>query len=245
MEFSGKKFLVTGASQGIGRELVIELSKRGAEIAIVGRSIATLEQTCSLASDSKHIHICPGDLRKSAEVERIWQATQSALGGVDVLMNIAGVWHDHNRKYQGPRLFETAPEEIDEVIEVGLLGALRLSRLVIGHMVRKRSGKIVFVSCGFAGPHEASGWLHYYVTNKSIEALIGGLAAEMRPYDIQVNGIAPWFVASEAGVKFFPEQSATALKLSTVVDMLLFLASPASDHISGQIVELRSKADHS
>jgi NAD(P)-dependent dehydrogenase (short-subunit alcohol dehydrogenase family) len=72
---------------------------------------------------------------------------------------------------------------------------------------------------------------------------VAGLAAELRAHRIQVNAVAPWFVATEAVRQFYPEQAAAALDPASVVDMALFLASPVADHISGQTIELRSKDD--
>ena len=110
-------------------------------------------------------------------------------------------------------------------------------------MIAAGAGKVIFFSCGFAGPAEAVGWLHYYVTNKAIDALVAGLSVELRPHNVQVNAVAPWFVATEAVQTFYPDQSSQALLPSEVVDTVLFLASPPADHISGQSIELRSKRD--
>jgi 3-oxoacyl-[acyl-carrier protein] reductase len=138
---------------------------------------------------------------------------------------------------------DTPAEEIDEVLEVGLMGGFHLTRLVLPGMMRARAGKVVFLSCGFSGPTEAAGWVHYYVANKAIDALVAGLAAELRPHNIQVNAVAPWFVATEAVRAFYADQTAAALEPASVVDMALFLASPRADHVSGQTIELRSKTD--
>jgi NAD(P)-dependent dehydrogenase (short-subunit alcohol dehydrogenase family) len=81
------------------------------------------------------------------------------------------------------------------------------------------------------------------VTNQAIEAFTRGLAAEVREHEIQVNCIAPWFVASEAVLRFFPAESESALAVEDVTRLAEFLLSPDADHINGQIIELRSKRD--
>jgi len=243
MNFEGKRVVVTGASRGIGRELVKALVEEGATVAATGRSKARLEETRSLTSHPRRVHLCAGDLRIATDVQQIFREAQSSLGHIDVLMNVAGVWHDEGRKYQGPLAAETSAAEIDEVLDVGLKGAFHLTRLVLPEMMRARAGKVVFLSCGFAGPAEAVGWVHYYVTNKAIDALVAGLAAEQRPYNVQVNAVAPWFVATDAVKAFYPDQIAAALTPQRVVDLLLFLASAQADHMSGQTLELRSNAD--
>ena len=241
--FEGQRVLVTGASRGIGRALVQRLVVGGARVAASARSTDGLAATRASAVDPERVHLCPGDLRRAADVQGIVTAARQALGEIDVLMNVAGVWHDRDRKYQGPSLADTPADEIDEVIDVGLKGAFHLTRSVLPGMIRASAGKIVFLSCGFAGPAEAAGWVHYYVTNKAIDALVAGLGAELRPHNIQVNAVAPWFVATEAVKTFYPDQVALALAPDEVVDMALFLASRAADHLSGQVIELRSKQD--
>jgi NAD(P)-dependent dehydrogenase (short-subunit alcohol dehydrogenase family) len=243
MSFDGKRALVTGASRGIGRELTRALVDQGAIVAISGRSAASLEQTRALCSQPEHVHLCPGDLRQSSDLEAIAAGAQQKLEQIDLLVNVAGVWHDAESKYQGPLAVDTPTARINEVIDVGLKGSFQLTRLVLPGMIRAGAGKVVFFSCGFAGPAEAVGWLHYYVTNKAIDALVAGLSVELRPHNIQVNAVAPWFVATEAVQTFYPEQSSAALSPADVVDAVLFLASPRADHISGQSLELRSKRD--
>jgi NAD(P)-dependent dehydrogenase (short-subunit alcohol dehydrogenase family) len=119
-----------------------------------------------------------------------------------------------------------------------------VARPSLPHMIRQRAGKILQRSCGFAGPHEAAGWLHYYVTNKAIEAFTRGLAYEARAHEVQVHCIAPWFVATEPVRRFFPGESETALDPKDVARLAAFLLSREADHISGQVIEVRSKRDH-
>jgi NAD(P)-dependent dehydrogenase (short-subunit alcohol dehydrogenase family) len=241
--FDGKRVIVTGASRGIGRALVGALVTQGAIVAASARSLDGLAETRAGVTDARRVHLCPGDLRRAIDRETIVAEARRHLGEVDVLMNVAGVWHDAEHKYQGPVVADTPAEEIDEVLEVGLMGGFHLTRLVLPGMMRARAGKVVFLSCGFSGPTEAAGWVHYYVANKAIDALVAGLAAELRPHNIQVNAVAPWFVATEAVRAFYADQTAAALEPASVVDMALFLASPRADHVSGQTIELRSKTD--
>jgi NAD(P)-dependent dehydrogenase (short-subunit alcohol dehydrogenase family) len=243
MNFEGCRAVVTGASRGIGRELVKALVSEGALVAASGRSVADLQRTRALTMNPERVHLCPGDLRCASDVQQIAAAAHEHLGNIDILMNVAGVWHDGDRKYQGPSAAETSTDEIDEVLDVGVKGAFHLTRAFLPGMIAAAAGKVVFVSCGFAGAAEAIGWVHYYVANKAIEALVAGLAAELRPHRVQVNAVAPWFVATEAVRHFYPDQAHSALTPADVVEIALFLASSRSDHISGQTVELRSKTD--
>jgi NAD(P)-dependent dehydrogenase (short-subunit alcohol dehydrogenase family) len=242
MNLANKTALITGASRGIGRQIALRLSAEGARIALVARSRDGLEETKRLADPSRTTIFC-ADLRETAEIEGLGKAVHRDLGEVDILVNAAGVWHDEDHAFRGPYLQDTPVSQICDVLDVGLRASFLLSRIFLPDMIRKRGGKILQLSCGFAGPHEASGWLHYYVTNKAIEAFTKGLAAEVRQHEIQVNCIAPWFVASEPGLRFFPAESQTALDPKHVASLAVFMLSTDADHVSGQIVELRSKLD--
>jgi len=243
MRLAGKSALVTGASSGIGREIARFLGAEGARLALVGRSRGGLEETGRLVGRPDTRMFC-ADLRDGQAVEHLAESVHTTFGEIDILANVAGVWHDQESKYQGPLLADTPVAQIDEVLGVGLRASFLLTRLFIPGMIRRRSGKILQISCGFAGPHEAIGWLHYYVTNKAIEALTTGLAAELREHEVQVNCIAPWFVATEAVHHFYPTESQKALDPQDVAKLAAFLVSTDADNISGQIIELRSKLDH-
>ena len=241
--FEGKTALVTGASSGIGREIAVSLARAGASLGLVARSRDGLEETRRLTKQPG-ARLFRADLRNEKAIARLGPAVRSRLGEIDILVNAAGVWHDERGKYHGPRLAQTPVRQIRDVLDVGLRAGMLVSRLFLPGMMRRRSGKILQIACGFAGPHEAVGWLHYYATNKAIEAFTAGLAAELREYEVQVNCLSPWFVSSEAVVRFFPKESKRALSVRDVARQALFLVSGEADHISGQAIELRSKLDH-
>ncbi len=85
-------------------------------------------------------------------------------------------------------------------------------------------------------------WLHYYVSKKALEAFTVGLADELREYQVQVNCISPSDVATEPLKRFFPEDADTALDPSEVADLAVYLiSSSTADHITGQIIVIKSK----
>ncbi len=242
MKLEGQFAIVTGASRGIGAEIARHLAAEGATVALVGRRSEALEETAR-SLDGNRGRIFTADLRDAPEIAGLSRSVHASFGRVDILVNAAGVWRDEHEKFHGPNLADTPEGQIDEVVDVGLRASMLLSRLVLPGMIENRRGKILQIACGFAGPHEAKGWLHYYVTNKAIEAFTAGLAAEVRSHEIQVNCIAPWFVASEAVVRMFPSEAKTALATGDVAKLAGFLVSRDADHISGQTIELRSKLD--
>lgn len=240
--FRGKTCVVTGGSTGIGREIALRLAASGANVCVVGRSKAALERT-KRDSGKKPLHVYLADLLDCDRIQSTVAEIQRDHGRVDILINVAGVWHDERRAYVGRKLWAIKSSELDEVLDVGLRAALQLTRAVLKDMVRQRSGKIVFVSCAFDGPQEATGWLHYYVANQAIEAACKGLAVELRGHGIQANCVAPSFVATPAVKRFFPKEAKRALAPSEVADAALFLASDEADTVTGQVVQLRSKRE--
>ncbi len=242
MNLTNKTALITGASRGIGRQIALRLAAEGARVAIVGRYRSSLEETARIIGIPGTGIFC-ADLRHAAEIERLAKEVHQDFGETDILVNAAGLWHDENGAYRDLHLQDTPSDQINDVLRVGLHASFLLSRLFLPDMVRKGTGKILQISCGFAGPHEAVGWLHYYVGGKAIEAFTIGLAAEVRQYEVQVNCIAPWFVATGPVLELFPTESQTALDPTDVANLAAFLVSADADHISGQVIDLRSKLD--
>ncbi|MGH9238074.1 MAG: SDR family oxidoreductase [Vicinamibacterales bacterium] len=240
---AGKLAVVTGASRGIGAEVARLLSSAGARLVITARHEDALRHVAgSLKGPAL---VVPADLRDQQSTDRLIAETEAHAGIPDIVVNIAGVWHNQSTLYQGPRLWETPTEQIAEVLDVGLHGAFRVARGFLPAMVKRGAeGHVVQIGCGFAGAHEAVGWLHYYVANRALAAFTEGLAAELRPHKIRVNCVAPWFVATDYVRQFYPEQSKTALLPTRVADVIVaLLAGPMSLDVSGQVIELRSDSE--
>ena len=118
-----------------------------------------------------------------------------------------------------------------------------LTSLLLPSMVRRNAGHVLNISGVFSGG--ADGWLHYYVSKKALEAFTIGLAQEVWDVEVQVNCISPADVATEPYERFYPESADRALKPEEVAEVALMLLGDASRHITGQIIEVRNRADHS
>lgn len=231
-----KVAVITGGSSSIGEAIALEFSSRGFHICLVGRSIDKLNKTAKLLDQDPTLMI--GDLRSKNEIEEVASKINKNLGRVDVLVNTAGVWHNSKKMYYGNNLIQTPVEQMDDVLSVGLHGTMFLTKSLLPIMIKRKYGKIINFSCYFLGPHESEGWIHYYVTNKAIEAFTSGLAIELREFKIQVNCVAPRYVASSALKKFLPEKISGSLLPSEVAKTVSYLASKEADTVSGQIIQL-------
>lgn len=244
MDFHGKVAVVTGASSGIGRATAELLAARGAHVVLAARSQGKLESVQKgIRQQGGSATVVPCDLTDLGQIEGLASRVAETLGGADVLVNAAGAWHDSNLPFKGPPLDETPAEQIDHLFAVELRATVHVTRALLPVMRARRRGKIVNLACGFAGPHEGRGWVCYYVANEGVSAFTRALACELREVDVQVNAVAPWFVRSEAVVRFFPEESKTAVETGDVARLIAYLASPEACHLSGQVIEIRSRDD--
>ncbi|MGH2485815.1 MAG: SDR family NAD(P)-dependent oxidoreductase, partial [Ktedonobacterales bacterium] len=124
-------------------------------------------------------------------------------------------------------------------MDVGIMAPLLLARGFLPQMVSAQRGHVINLSGTFGSG--ARGWIHYFVSKKALEHLTIGLADEVRAAKIQVNCISPADVATDAVIRFFPEDAASALQPDDVVEIARWLLSPAARHISGQIIEVRNR----
>ncbi len=241
MDLKGKVAVVTGASTGIGQAMAKAIAQKGARVALVGRNEAKLKETEQLIVElTGEARVFVADLRDENSINKLVSDVKDVWGTVDVVANVAGVWHDNENIYYGAPLHETPSEQINEVLDVNIRAPMLLTRLLIPGMVEKRQGKIINISGTFA--YGGAKWLHYYVSKLAVEHFTIGLADELREHQIQVNCISPSDVATEALKKFFAEDAETALKSSDVADMAIFLiCDEVADQITGQTIVLKNK----
>mgnify|MGYP002682002392 CR=1 FL=1 len=232
--------IVTGASTGIGRAISCIIAAKGVRVCLVGRSETRLQETEHLIRKAGgEAVIAIADLMNRRDIERIVSYAANTIGRVDIVANIAGVWHDQDHAYAGIPLEDIPPDQIYEVFAVNILAPFHLTRLLLPEMKKRKRGKILNISGTFA--HGGAGWLHYYVSKQAVEYFTVGLADELRESRIQVNCISPSDVATDALKKFFPADARTALlpeEVAKLADFLLF--SDVAENITGQVITIKS-----
>lgn len=212
--------VVTGASTGIGRATAIELGRNGATVTLVARSKEKLEETKTLVEEAGGIAIVfEADLSNVDSINNLIQSIKQQTQQVDILVNIAGIWHGDNEVFAG-KDFETFNQKV--IVDTFLVGLIAPTLLVHGLVsLMPQSSSIINLSGTFE--NGAKGWLPYYVSKRGIEDLTQGLAEELKDKQINVNCISPSDTATEEYKKYFPEDAVDANSPETIAKEIVNL----------------------
>jgi NAD(P)-dependent dehydrogenase (short-subunit alcohol dehydrogenase family) len=239
-DLSGKRALVSGASRGMGRAIALGLAQAGADVAVAARNPETLESVAAaIRALGREAVVQPLDLSQPDQIPGAVQRVEANFGPLDILFNVAGT------NVRRP-ITEIAEAEYDQIMDVNIKGAYFLSREVGKGMVARRQGKVVNI----ASVTSAIGLAKvtaYACSKGALAQLTRGLAVEWGPHNVQVNAIAPGFILTDFNRKLWENQAmldwavggTPAGRLGQpedVVGAAVFLSSPASDFISGQVL---------
>jgi NAD(P)-dependent dehydrogenase (short-subunit alcohol dehydrogenase family) len=249
MKLSNLIALVTGASQGLGRAIAEEFVREGAHVAICARDAALIELTGKeleqLARVDQRILTVRCDVSSPEQVEKLFSEIEGRLGGVDVLVNNAGVY--------GPK----GPSELVDLaswcraIEINLFGTFLPARLAIRNMKLKGRGKIINLSGG--GATSPMPRISAYAASKAaVVRLTETLAEELREFSIDVNAVAPGALNTrllneilEAGPgavgnaffeKALKQLDSGGVPLAKAARLCAYLASSESNGITGKLI---------
>jgi NAD(P)-dependent dehydrogenase (short-subunit alcohol dehydrogenase family) len=187
----GKRILVTGAANGIGRAIAVELARQGANVALA--DIRPPEETAAIITKAKGLAVAiQADVSNPADTRRMVDEAIRALGGLDGLVNNAGVYSSLI-----PRPFEEIDlEEWRRVFDVNVFGLMSCCQAVLPQMKAQGSGRIVNIISGT--PFKGIPFMLHYVASKgAVLGITRSLARELGPSNILVNGVAPGFTLSE------------------------------------------------
>jgi NAD(P)-dependent dehydrogenase (short-subunit alcohol dehydrogenase family) len=244
----GLRVLVTAGANGIGREVARAFIGEGAKVHVCDVDAAALE---ALAGSDPKITRSRADVSDRNDVERLFEEAIAALGGLDVLVNNAGI--------AGPtgRVEEIKPEEWDRCLAINITGQFNCARLAVPHLRNSENPSIVNLSSaagrlGFAmrTPYASSKW--------AVVGFTKSLAKELGPEGIRVNAIQPGIVEGERinrvfeakakarGISFEEMRdealSYTSMRTSVtpqqLADQILFICSPRGRTISGQAISI-------
>jgi 3-oxoacyl-[acyl-carrier protein] reductase len=241
MILAGKVALVTGAGRGIGHAIVRALAAEGAKVALVyNRSAEPAEHLVRQITETGGEAVAyQADVKDFAAAQRIVEQTIDKWGQLDILVNNAGVIRD--------KLFVTMDaDDWNEVIHTNLGGAFNFSRAAGVVMMRARKGKIINIS-SVAGAFGGTGQVNYAASKGGINAMTRALAAELAKRNVTVNAIAPGVIETEMSQtvrnlvgdemnKMIPLRRIG--KPEEIAALAVFLASPAADYITGQVITI-------
>jgi 2-deoxy-D-gluconate 3-dehydrogenase len=234
----GKAALVTGANTGIGRAIAVALAEAGADVALAGRSAAdeTAEQIRALG---RRTAIIDADLATTEPIRALVEATLAQLGGLDILVNNAGI-------IRRAEAVEVSEADWDAVIDTNLKSLFFLCQAAGRHMIAQGRGKIVNIASllSFQGGIRVPG---YAAAKSGVAGLTKALANEWAPLGVNVNAIAPGYIATNNTVALRADETRNRQILERIpagrwgapADIggaALFLASSASDYVHGHIL---------
>ncbi len=234
-QLNGKVALVTGASRGIGRAVAVALAKAGADVAVnFQHREADAQSVCwEVEGAGRHALAIRADVSKAAEVARVVAAVEKGLGGIDILINNAGI---------GPprTLSEITEQDWDEVLAINLKSMFLVTQAVMPGMRQRKWGRIINLSSvaaqlgGVIGPH-------YAASKAGAIGLTHSYAALLAKEGITANAIAPALVETEM-ITSIPKARPDIVpvgrfgKVEEVAEVVVMLAS--NGYITGQTISV-------
>src|SRR2546425_3688652 len=236
--------VVTGAANGLGREIALLLAREGARVALGATDAAELERPAAAITKAGGTAVTlAGDLTEESGAARLIEVAAERLGGLDILVNNVG--GSRNRK-----VWEMKVEDWDFVLRLNLRPTFLCTRAAVPHMMRRRSGRII---CMSSGAREGTPWTAYYAGGSAYSAAKAGVhgfvrdvALELAEYGITVNAVAPGPIDTERfgpglkklneTVEYSPNHMTPLKRLGQpfeVAHAVLFLASDEASYVTG------------
>ncbi len=235
---AGKTALVTGANTGIGQAIAVGLAQAGADVALAGRSHPA--ETLDLIGQAgrKAVNIT-ADLASTAPVARVVNEAVAALGRIDILVNNAGIIRRDD-------LLQFSEADWDAVIDTNLKTLFFLSQAAARGMVAQGGGKIINIASllTFQGGIRVPS---YAAAKSGVGGVTKAMANELAPHGVQVNAIAPGYIATNNTAALQADETRNRQILeripagrwgdpADIAGAAVFLASPASNYVTGHVL---------
>ncbi|HWP48599.1 MAG TPA: SDR family oxidoreductase [Candidatus Limnocylindrales bacterium] len=227
--------LVTGASRGIGKATALALGCEGAHVVATARTLEALEAVADqLRQMGREALAVVADLGVERDIHHLVEEALRRFGRIDILVNNAAIIHPPID------LVNFDSDLWRKVIDVNLTGPALLIKAVLPGMMRNRFGKIINIS-SIGGRRGGKGRSAYRVTKAGLISLTESVAAEVKPYGIDVNCICPGGVDTEGYREAFGskgrEENPKLMRPEEIAELVIFLASDASSAITGTAID--------
>jgi len=241
MLLKGKKALVTGGARGIGKEIVLDFLREGASVWFLDLNPSEFQAEMDQAAQAgggKAV-FKKADVSAAAEVTRVVEEVASEAGGIDVLVNNAGITRDG-------LIFRMSLENWEKVLAINLTSAFLISQAVARLMIKQRSGSIINMA-SIAGVGGNAGQANYAASKAGLIGLTRSLAKETGGRGVRVNAVAPGYIDTEMTSRLpeavrqaFLTQMAMARpgQPQEVARVVTFLASDMASYVSGTVLRV-------
>lgn len=237
----GKVAIVTGGAGALGEAICEGLAAYGADVVVTGRTLKTLEDAVAkIEKTGRRAHAVVCDVTKEDQVEAMVKDVVEKFGKIDILFTVAGIAKRH-----AAEVFPV--EDFRQVIDINVTGTFITCKHVGNVMKEQGYGKIVNISSvrGFAG--HPGGYAAYGASKSAVDMITKQLATEWAKYNIKVNAIAPTIFWTPLTQQVLEDEKLKKIFLDRIplgraavpedmVGASVYLAAPASDFITGQII---------
>jgi 3-oxoacyl-[acyl-carrier protein] reductase len=238
LELKDKIAIVTGAAQGIGREIALSLAKSGVKVVvadITDKRFEVVKEVEDVGSEGLAVRC---DVSSKGEVDAMVSKALEKFGKVDILVNNAGI-------YPTKPFVEMTEQDWDRVLNVNLKSVFHCTKAVLPKMIERRYGKIISLSSIAGSVVGFPNLAHYSASKAGITGFTKSLALEVAQYGININAVAPGPIetpGTKASDEKAYEQTKKAIPLGRwglpkdIANLVLFLASDESNFITGQCI---------
>ncbi len=241
MLLEGKKAIVTGGARGIGKEIVLDFLRSGAEVYYIdlaeGEFVSEMKEAARAGGST--FAWKKGDVSQEEEITQVVEDILKESGGIDILVNNAGITRDG-------LIFRMSSENWEKVLRINLTSAFYISRIVARSMAKRRMGSIINMA-SVVGIGGNAGQANYSASKAGLIGLTKSVAKEVASRGVRVNAVAPGYIESDM-TRDLPEQAKEAMlsqiplgragQPGDVAMAVTFLASDRSNYITGQVLRV-------
>ena len=235
-KLNNKVAIVTGASRGIGKEIVKSLLLSGAKVVLISRSSDSLEKVCNEFKSLGETAFFDIDIANHDDIKKATKEIFNKWGKIDFLINNAGITNDK-------LLLRMSENDWDEVIDTNLKGTFNCIKSVLPYMLKNTSGKIINIT-SVVGISGNPGQSNYCASKSGVIGLTKSIAKEYGKKSINVNAVAPGLIDTDMTKDINKDNFSNNITLNRngtpkdISNLVCFLCSEDASYITGQVINV-------